>query len=71
MKKETFERMHCDIAVVDYQQLFIVEKDKDLGTDTKRCVVFKKEEKKRILTMCHRVCILEDETFSKVTSLNT
>ena len=59
--------------IVECQQLYIVDKDKELGTDKKRRVIFEEEEKKKILTMCHSgidgMHFGRDKTYFKVRNL--
>ncbi len=56
--------------VAQHQQLYVVEVDKELGTEKKRRVIVKEEEKTTILTMCHSgidgMHFGRDKTYSKV-----
>ena len=58
--------------VLHHQLLYVVEVDKDLGTEKKRRVIVKEEEKKTILTMCHSgidgMHFGRDKTYFKVIS---
>ena len=56
--------------VEEQLSLYVVEKDDDLGTQKRRKVIVKKEEKDRILRMCHSgvdgMHFGRDKTYKKV-----
>ena len=56
--------------VVEKQCLYIVEQDKAMGTQKRRRLVVKQEEKDRILEMCHSgmdgMHFGRDKTYTKV-----